>query len=163
MRSRLSILLLLLSATVFAEPATLPDFPTLYRDYEEAVRLKDTDAYLRFFTPDCSMTTQDGKTHDRAWIAEVWSLTTRQTKTVNDYRISVQSVTPMANGEVAVVVLQRFDRELMVSGRKGAIRSIKSNTVKRDIWRKTSQGWKIKNVREILVTTHLRDARHDWI
>ena len=86
-------------------------FTSRYRDYAAAVRSMDVDRYMSYFADDFSMRSPDGKLHDKAEMAHYQRINAQTTKRVNSYSADVECVRTLANGDVAAVIVQKYDRD----------------------------------------------------
>ncbi len=143
--------LLTLVLTVSAQGAKRPDFRRLYDRYEDAVRQMDSAAYTAMFTDNFSMTSPDGKLHDRAEMIKYQKVNAETTKRVNSYSVEIESTTPLANGEVAVIVLQKYDRDQAPIDQPDKPHNIRTSVVQRETWHREGNAWKIRKIEEILV------------
>src|ERR1700681_1428988 len=87
------------------------DFDSRYRDYADAVRKMDVNRYMAYFADDFSMRSPDGKLHDKAEMARYQKINAQTTRRVNAYSADVECVKQLPNGDVAVIVLQKYDRD----------------------------------------------------
>lgn len=136
-----------------------PNFQALYDRYQVAVRQRDSDAYMAFFTEDFSMTSPDGKVHDRAEMANYQKVNADTTKKVNSYSVSIEAINPLPGGDVAVIVLQKYDRDQAPKDQPAKPHNIQTSVVQRETWHKTDKGWKIRRIEEILVGPVVFDGK----
>lgn len=140
------LFLLLLAVARVAAP-----FPSLYARYAEAVKRMDVDGYLAFFTDDFSMTSPNGKVHDRAEMAEYLKVNAETTKKVRNYTVELLASRKLDDGDVEVLVLQKYDRDQAPREAPEEPHRIQTSVVQRETWRKTKSGWRIRRIEELLV------------
>jgi ketosteroid isomerase-like protein len=133
-----------------ANGAPGPNFRELYDRYEEAVRRMDSRAYMAMFTDNFAMISPDGKTHDRAEMAKFQTINTQTTRKVNSYSVTIESVTPVENGDFAVIVLQEYDRDQAPLDRRDELHNIRTKVVQLETWHSEGGAWKIRRIEEIL-------------
>ena len=141
---------LLLQRAATAQQDGQPDFRKLYDTYEAAVRKMDSTAYLSMFTQDFAMTDPTGKTHDRAEMEKYQQVNAATTKKVNSYSVTIESVTPQKDGDVALIVLQQYDRDQAPADQPDKPHNIKTSVVQRETWHLDGGSWKIRRIEEIL-------------
>src|SRR5438067_1754123 len=86
-------------------------FESVYREYVQAVRDKNSEKYLAFFADDFSMRSPDGKLHDKAEMTRYQKVNAETTKKVNGYTVDVECIRTLSPSETAIVVLQKYDRD----------------------------------------------------
>jgi len=126
-------------------------FTSRYRDYAAAVRSMDVDRYMSYFADDFSMRSPDGKLHDKAEMAHYQRINAQTTKRVNSYSTDVECVRTLANGDVAAVIVQKYDRDQAPLEQPDQPHNIRTSVVQRETWRKTPQGWRIRTIEELVV------------
>ena len=129
----------------------LSQFQSRYADYAAAVRAKDVDRYLSYFAEDFSMRSPDGKLHDKAEMMRYQKINAQTTKRVNAYTADVECVNQLSNADVAVIVLQKYDRDQAPLEEPDKPHNIRTSVVQRETWRKTANGWRIRSIEELLV------------
>ena len=147
---------LILSATFLGRAQEKqPDFRALYDTYAAAVRRMDRPAYQAFFADDFTMKDPEGKIHDRAEMDKYSDINAKTTKRVNFYTVEIEAVSPQPDaktntGDVAVIVLQKYDRDQAPIDQPDKPHNIRTSVVQREVWTPTKQGWKIRRIEEIL-------------
>ena len=126
-------------------------FESRYRDYAEAVRKMDVNRYMAYYADDFSMRSPDGKLHDKAEMTRYQKINAQTTKRVNAYSADVECVNQLANGDVAVIVLQKYDRDQAPLEEPDKPHNIRTSVVQRETWRKTPKDWRIRTTEELLV------------
>jgi ketosteroid isomerase-like protein len=127
------------------------DFDSRYRDYADAVRKMDVNRYMAYFADDFSMRSPDGKLHDKAEMTRYQQINAKTTKRVNAYTADVECVRELPNGDIAVIVLQKYDRDQAPLEQPDKPHNIRTSVVQRETWRKTASGWRIRSTEELLV------------
>ena len=132
-----------------------PDFRALYDQYAAAVRRMDRPAYQAFYAADFTMKDPTGKIHDRAEMDKYSEINAKTTKRVNFYTVEIEAVSPQPDTktntrDVAVIVLQKYDRDQAPMDQPDQPHNIKTSVVQREVWTPTKQGWKIHRIEEIL-------------
>ena len=127
------------------------DFESRYRDYADAVRKMDVNRYMSYFAEDFSMRSPDGKLHDKAEMMRYQKINAQTTKRVNAYTADVECVNQLSNADVAVIVLQKYDRDQAPLEQPDKPHNIRTSVVQRETWRKTANGWRIRSIEEVLV------------
>ena|SRR5436190_14174897 len=84
---------------------------SLHTDFETRYRDIDVNRYMAYFADDFSMRSPDGKLHDKAEMTRYQKINAQTTKRVNAYTADVECVKEVDNGDVAVIVLQKYDRD----------------------------------------------------
>ncbi|HUP88914.1 MAG TPA: nuclear transport factor 2 family protein [Longimicrobiales bacterium] len=150
--------------TAFLLVATLlqisaPDFDSLYRRYQKAVREMNVNEYMNMFTRDFSMTSPDGKVHDRAEMKKYQEINARTTKKVNAYTVTIEAVNRGAKNEYAVIVVQKYDRDQAPLEEPDKPHNIRTSVVQRETWRWENGSWKIRRIEELLVGSTYFDGK----
>jgi ketosteroid isomerase-like protein len=127
------------------------NFESRYRDYADAVRKMDVNRYMAYFADDFSMRSPDGRLHDKAEMARDQKINAQTTKRVNAYSADVECVKQLPNGDVAVIVLQKYDRDQAPLEEPDQAHNIRTSVVQRETWRKMAGGWRIRSTEELLV------------
>jgi hypothetical protein len=127
------------------------DFDSRYRDYADAVRKMDVNRYMAYFADDFSMRRPDGKLHDKAEMTRYQKINAQTTNRANVYSADVECVKQLPNGDVAVIVLQKYDRDQAPLEQPAKPHNIRTSVVQRETWRKTAIGWRIRSTEELLV------------
>lgn len=122
----------------------------VYRDYNEAVRRMDSAKYMSFFAPDFQMISPDGKVHLAAEMKEYQRVNAATTKKVNAYTNDIEAITPLSDTDVAVIVLQKYDRNQAPMDKPDEPHNIRTSVVQRETWHKGPQGWRLRKTEEIL-------------
>ena len=148
---RIPALLLFLAVCTGASKAQEPNFRQLYDRYEDAVRKMDSSNYMAMFTRDLEMISPDGKVHDRADMTKYQTINAQTTKKVQSYTVTIESVTPLKDGDFAVIVLQKYDRDQAPLDQPDKPHNIRTSVVQRETWHKEDGAWKIRRVEEILL------------
>jgi hypothetical protein len=132
--------------------STIPeaDIRTAYVRYVQSVQKMDVPAYMSVFATDFSMRSPDGRTHDRAEMEKYQRINAQTTKKVSSYTADIQAITYPSDSEVAVIVLQKYDRDQAPLEDPQHAHRIQTSAVQREIWRKTASGLKIRKIEEIL-------------
>ena len=149
-------------AVTFCACATIrsqPDFRQLYGRYEKAVHDMDSTAYMAMFTDDFSMSSPDGKVHDLAEMTKYQKVNAETTKKVNSYSVVIESITPIENGEYAVIVLQKYDRDQAPLEQPNQPHNIKTSVIQRETWHRDRDVWKIRRIQELLVGPSYFDGK----
>ena len=142
--------MLLIVCTLALSAVAPPDFKALYQRYQEAARRMDGAAYMATFTSDFVMVSPDGHLHDRAEMKKYQEVNAQTTKRVRAYIVTIESVTAQTNGDYAVIVLQKYDRDQAPLEQPDEPHNIRTSVVQRETWHRTSGGWKIRRIEEIL-------------
>src|SRR2546421_609356 len=129
-----SCTLLLLPVSLWSSNAEKPDFRKLYDRYEKAVRNLDSAAYMAMFTDDFSMISPDGKMHDRSEMTKYQKVNAETTKKVNSYSVTIECETATESGDVAVTVLQKYDRDQAPTDQPDKPHNIRTSVVQRETW-----------------------------
>jgi hypothetical protein len=128
-----------------------PNFRQLYNRYEQAVRDMDSAAYMRTLTDDFSMVSPDGKVHDREEMKRYLQVNAATTKKVNACSFEIEAVNPAPDGDFAVIVLQKYDREQAPMEEPTKPHKIQTSVVQRETWHRRGGEWKIRRIEELLV------------
>ena len=128
----------------------LSHFQSLYTDYAAAVRSMDVNRYMSYFADDFSMRSPDGKLHDKAEMTRYQKINAQTTKRVNSYTADVECVHTLANGDVAAVIVQKYDRDQAPLEEPDKPHNIRTSVVQRETWRKTAKGWRIRTIEELV-------------
>jgi ketosteroid isomerase-like protein len=128
----------------------LSQFQARYTDYAAAVRAMDVDRYMAYFADDFSMRSPDGKLHDKAEMTRYQRINAQTTKRVNSYTADVECVHTLANGDVAAVIVQKYDRDQAPLDQPDQPHNIRTSVVQRETWRKTPKGWRIGTIEELV-------------
>jgi ketosteroid isomerase-like protein len=129
----------------------LSQFQTRYADYADAVRKMDVDRYMAYFSDDFSMRSPDGKLHDKAEMTRYQRINAQTTKKVNAYTADVECVHTLPGGDVAAVIVQKYDRDQAPLEHPDQPHNIRTSVVQRETWHKTAQGWRIRKIEELVV------------
>ena len=129
----------------------LSQFQARYADYGDAVRKLDVKRYMSYIADDFSMRSPDGKLHDKAEMTHYQEINAKTTKRVNSYTNDVECVHELPNGDVAALVVQKYDRVQAPLEEPDKPHNIRTSVVQRETWRKTAAGWKIRSIEELVV------------
>jgi hypothetical protein len=127
------------------------EFRQLYADYTNAVESMDTEKFKSFFASTFSMTSADGKNHDRAEMDNYWKVNAETTRNVKAASNEIEAITQVGKEEVAIIVLQKYERDQAPLDAPDKQHRIKTSVVQREICKKEAEGWKIQRVEEILI------------
>jgi hypothetical protein len=133
-------------------------FAALYDRYVGTVRAMDAAANVAFFAADFAMTTPDGVVHDRAEMLRYLEVNARTTTKVHDYTVTLQAIEELDGGDVAAIVVQKYDRVQAPAEAPAEEHRVQTSVVQRETWRKTPAGWKIRTIEELLVGPTLIDG-----
>ena len=110
----------------------------------------DVNRYMSYFADDFSMRSPDGKLHDKAEMTRYQKINAQTTKRVNSYTADVECVHTLANGDVAAVIVQKYDRDQAPLEQPDKPHNIRTSVVQRETWRKTAKGWRIRTIEELV-------------
>jgi hypothetical protein len=130
-----------------------------YDGYAQAVRSRDSAKAAAFLCGNFSMKSPDGKIHDHTEMSRYQSINAQTTKKVNSYTAEIESLAQLPDGNVSVVVLQKYDREQAPADAPDQTHRIQTSVVQREVWHKEGDSWKILNVEEILSGPVLMDGK----
>jgi hypothetical protein len=68
-------------------------------------------------------------------------------------------VNQLPNGDVAALVVQKYDRDQAPLEEPDKPHNIRTSVVQRETWRKTAAGWKIRSIEELVVGPVLIDGK----
>ena len=119
----------------------------------------DSTAYMAMFTDDFSMTSPGGRVHDRAEMAKYQKVNAATTKKVTSYSVVIESITPIENGEYAIIVLQKYDRDQAPLEQPNQSHNIKTSVIQRETWHRDGDVWKIRRIQELLVGPSYFDGK----
>ena len=105
---------------------------------------------MSYFADDFSMRSPDGKLHDKAEMTRYQKINAQTTKRVNSYTADVECVHTLANGDVAAVIVQKYDRDQAPLEQPDKPHNIRTSVVQRETWRKTAKGWRIRTIEELV-------------
>lgn len=137
----------------------LTQFQSRYADYADAVRRMDVDRYMSYFADDFSMRSPDGKLHDKAEMTRYQRINAQTTKRVNSYTADVECVHTLANGDVAAVIVQKYDRDQAPLEHPDQPHNIRTSVVQRETWHRTAHGWRIRTIEELVTGPVLIDGK----
>jgi hypothetical protein len=139
------------SLSLTAQQLPESGFRARYDRYEAAVRQMSTSAYMAFFTDDFSMRNPDGTVHDRAEMTKYQEVNAKTTRKVNAYSVTIEAITSLPNGDMAVIVLQKYDRDQAPLEQPDSLHNIRTSAVQREIWHRVRTSWQIRRIEEILI------------
>jgi hypothetical protein len=130
-----------------------------YQEYAEAVTAMQADKYMALFSEKFSMKSPDGQTHDRAEMMRYQQTNAATTKKVYSYTAQIQAISPLGNGDIAVIVLQKYDRDQAPADAPDKPHRIQTSVVQRGTWHREAGQWKISSIEEILSGPVLMDGK----
>ena len=131
----------------------LKELEAVFAKRMQAVRNKDAEAQVAQVSPDYSATEPNGQTLNYEQIVAYMRRGAEQFVTVSDLSVTIESLTVRGN-EAIVDARQKFARTQRL--RDGNTHNVETGVLQREIWVRTTEGWKLKRVdnlreRKILV------------
>lgn len=126
------------------------EFKQLYADITQAVRSMDNAKGVSFLSQNFSMVTPDGKVHHRAETQREMKVNADTTHKVRACSNTIEAITPIDENQVAVIVLQEYERDQAPLDAPDKPHTIKTSVVQREIWKKEAGAWKKQRCEEIL-------------
>ena len=131
----------------------LKELEAVFAKRMQAVRNKDAEAQVAQVSPDYSATEPNGQTLNYEQIVAYMRRGAEQFVTVADLSITIESLTVRGN-EAIVDARQKSSRTQRLGD--GNIHNVETGVLQREIWVRTTEGWKLKRVdnlreRKILV------------
>jgi hypothetical protein len=133
-----------------SDESSKSELSQLYSDYANAVRAINLEKMASFFAADISMIGPDGKIHDSAEMKQYQRVNAETTRKINNYSSEIEAITNLPDGQVAVIVLQNYDRDQAPLDAPQTAHNIRTSVVQRETWKKEASGWKLRKVEEIL-------------
>ena len=131
----------------------LKELEAVFAKRVQAVKNKDAEAQVAQVSPDYSATEPNGQTLNYEQIVAYMRRGAEQFVTVTDLSITIESLTVRGN-EAIVDARQKSSRTQRLGD--GNIHNVETGVLQREIWTRTTEGWKLKRVdnlreRKILV------------
>ena len=155
---------LLLAATGLAAPPSQTaeleaQFQKIYQEYALAIQNRDSIKFLSFLGSSFKMISADGTERDRAEMIERHKQNMKTTTQVHSFAARIESLTKLPNGDVAVIVVQRYNRDQVATDEPTKPRNIKTATVQRDTWHQELTGWRLEKIEELLSGPIILDGK----
>ncbi len=168
-RHLLCILALLLAGAGAA--AAAPKTPTageleeqfreIYDQIALAIQNLDSVKFLSFLGPNFTYISADGTERSREEMIARHEQNMKTTREVRFVNAKIESIMPLGNGDVAVIVTQRYNRDQVAQNEPGKPRNVQTAIVQRDIWHQELTGWKLERTEEILAGPVMLDGK--WV
>jgi ketosteroid isomerase-like protein len=124
------------------------ELEALYVKQAEAYKAKDIKAFMENKTPDFSLKLLSGQTLSREQMESGVKQRMDRIKSVNYLVIKIEELT-VTGKEAVAITTQEFSRT--VTDQEGSDHAVVTRGTKhRDMWVKTSEGWKMKSVEELI-------------
>jgi hypothetical protein len=122
------------------------ELETLYARQDEAVKKNDYESFVGTFASDYTVKLLDGRTLNRAEVAE--AIKNDMARTVSVAK-SISTINELTTKENEAVVIIAHEAERVLSDGQGNPHKWENKVIHRETWAKTAEGWKIKSLEEI--------------
>jgi uncharacterized protein DUF4440 len=137
--------------------SVLSELEAVFAERVKAVKNIDAEAQVAQVSPDYSATEPDGRTLTYDQIVAYIRMGPQQIISVQDFNLMIESLTIRGDEAIVDARQQSFSRTQRL--RDGNIHSVVTGVLQREIWVKTSKGWKLRRVDNLRERKFLVDGK----
>jgi hypothetical protein len=137
--------------------SVLRELEAVFAERVKAVKNIDAEAQVAQVSPDYSATEPNGQTLNYDQIVAYIRLGPQQIISVQDFKVTVESLTIRGDEAIVDARQQNFSRTQRL--RDGNVHKVLTGVLQREIWVKTANGWKLKRVDNLRERVFLVDGK----
>lgn len=136
------------------------EFKTIYAELAEHSRNKDVKALMRFNTDDYSVKLRDGKAISSQQLAQGVTRYFASEQFVRQIAFTYTIMEITRSEDEVIVLVEQKDKRIQIR-RDGKPHEVIANVIHKDIWIKTSEGWRRKLTEELKQTKFTVDGKDE--